>query len=204
VNPLFNVLTRWAETLANGTAQLDPLTRARLDALAGHSIAVEVNPPGEAATLYFENRVIRLNPGIGAAPSVIVRGRATALATAFFSTSAGRGGMTIEGDELILAELRSIVRDFHPELIPPLDQLVGENTSQAITSLMEFGLATLSALGRSVSEEGNRFVRAGARLRYLGAADFETLLASIKALRVRVDRLDARTEIVERSSPRNE
>jgi ubiquinone biosynthesis protein UbiJ len=202
VSPFFALLTRWIEALANGTAQLDPLTRARLDQLAGRSIAFEVSPPGEAATLYFDNGVIRLEPGRAAAPSAVVRGSPTALTSAFFNRSTARNDIGIEGDELILEELRGIVRDFHPELLPPLDKLVGAQAAQTIASLLELGFAAVSGLGRSIGEEGGRLVRSGARQRYLTSGDFETLLTAMQALRIRVDRLNARTELVERSVER--
>jgi len=199
VNPFFSVLTRWAETLANGAADLDPLTRSRLDKLGGHSVAIEMNPPGEAATLSFDNRAIRFEPGIIAAPSVIVRGSPAALAAAFFSSATPRSGIQIEGDELILTELRSIARNFYPESLPPLDDIVGQQAAQSITSLLELGFAAATALVRNVGEEGGRLARAGARQRYLSAADFEAMLASIQTLRLRVDRLNARAEIVEQT-----
>jgi len=198
VSPFYSVLTKWAEALANGAADLDPLTRARLDKLDGHSVAIDMKPLGDAVTLSFDNRTVRFEPGIAAAPSVIVRGSPAALTAAFFSSAAPRG-MTIEGDELILTELRSIVRDFHPESVPPLDDIVGPQAAETITSLLELGFAAASALVRNVGEESGRLIRAGARQRYLGADDFETLLSSIQALRLRVDRLKARTDIVERS-----
>lgn len=200
MSPFFTALTQWVETIANGAADLDPLTRARLDKLSGRSVAIEMNPPGEAATLFFENRAIRFEPGIAAAPAVIVRGSPAMLAAAFFGTATPRTGITIDGDELILAELRSIARNFHPESIPPLEELVGPQAAQTVTSLLELGLAAVSALVRNVGDEGSRLVRAGARQRYLSSGDFEAMLASIQTLRLRVDRLNARTEIVERTS----
>jgi ubiquinone biosynthesis protein UbiJ len=202
VSPFFAVLTKWAEALANGAADLDPLSRARLDKLSGHRVAIDMKPLGEAVTLSFDKRAIRFEPGIAETPSVIVRGSPAALTAAFFSYAAP-SGITIEGDELILTELRSIVRSFHPELVPPLDELVGPQAAETLTSLLELGFAAASALLRNVGEEGERLIRAGARQRYLGADDFETLLGSIQALRLRVDRLNARTEIIERSARGN-
>jgi ubiquinone biosynthesis protein UbiJ len=202
VSPFFSVLTKWAEALANGAADLDPLTRARLDKLSGHSVAIDMKPLGEAVTLSFGNRTIRFEPGVAAAPSVIVRGSPAALTAAFFGSAVPRG-MSIEGDELILTELRSIARNFHPEAVPPLDDIVGPQAAETITSLLELGFAAASALVRNVGEEGGRLIRAGARQRYLGADDFETLLSSIQALRLRVDRLNARTDIVERAARGN-
>ncbi len=199
MSPFATLLTRWVETLANESAGLDSLTRTRLRALAGRSIAIEIDPPGETTTLHFDNDSIRLSQGLPDKPTVMVRGTPIALASAFLG-SGGRGGLTIDGDDVILSQFRSIVRDFRPEAFAPLEDLVGKQAAQSITNVLEFGFSALAAIGRSLGDEGGRLAREGARHRYLTAPEFESFLASIQTLRVRVDRLTARTEIVERNS----
>ena len=58
MSPFATVLTRWVETLANESANLDSLTR---DAPAARwradSIAIVIDPPGETITLQFERRI---------------------------------------------------------------------------------------------------------------------------------------------------
>ncbi len=196
MTPFTNALTRWVETLANESAHLDPLTQKRLAALSGHSIAIELDPLGESTTLLFDGDSIRLTAGSGHAPSVIVRGTPAALAAAFLGTNGG-SRIAIDGDEVVLGQFRSIVRDYRPDVFAPLEELVGKQTAQAITSLFEVGLATLSAIGRSLSDEGSRFVRDGVRQRYLTAPEFETFVDSMQSLRLRLDRLAVRTDIIE-------
>lgn len=199
MSPFATLLTRWVETLANESANLDALTRTRLRALAGRSISIVVDPSGETTTLRFEDDSVRLSSGAADAPSVIVRGAPVALATAFLG-SGSHGGLSIDGDEVVLSQFRSIVHDFRPDVLPPLENLVGRDAAQSIASVFEIGFSALTALGRSLGDEGERLAKAGARHRYLTASEFETFLASMHALRVRVDRLAARTEIVERTS----
>jgi ubiquinone biosynthesis protein UbiJ len=197
VNPLLATLTRIATSLANGAADLDPLSRARLHRLAGRSVAVEVAPPGEAVTIYFDAPAVRIEPGVGAAPSAIVRGTAAGLVARLFG---GTGQVAVEGDELILTDLIDIVRQYRPDLSPPLDGIVGRDAAGAIASLFELGVASIGALGRSIADEGSRLARSGAGQRYLSRPDFETWLADVQALQLRIDRAAARTTVLETGS----
>ena len=199
MSPFATLLTRWVETLANESVNLDALTRTRLRALSGRSIAIVVDPPGETTTLQFDDASIRLSSGPSTTPSVIVRGAPIALAGAFLG-SGGRGGLSIDGDEVLLSQFRSIVRDFRPDVLSPLENLVGKETAQSIANVFEVGLSALAAIGRSLGDEGTRLAKEGARQRYLTASEFDEFIASMQDLRVRVDRLAARIEIVERTS----
>ncbi len=200
MNPWATALTRWVEDFANASAKLDPLTRTRLAALAGHSIAVEIDPPGETTTLHFEPDTIRLSPGLSEAPSVIVRGDAVALAAAFFGAGGGRnGGITIEGDDVVLREFRGILADFRPDIPSPLVDVVGKEAAQTITSVVELGFAAFAALGRSLADEGSRLARRESQQRYLSTAEFESFQEATRALRVRLDRLAVRTDTIEKS-----
>ncbi len=197
MTPFTTVLTRWVETIANESARLDPLTRKRLGALAGHSIAIELRPPGETTTLSFDGRSIRVQAGSIATPSVIVRGTPSALAAAFIGADIRGGSITIEGDEVVLGQFRSIVRDYRPEIFSPLYDIVGPQISKAVTSAVELGFAALSAIARSLNDESGRLAREGVRQRYLTTPEFDSLLDSMQALRIRIDRLDVRTNALE-------
>lgn len=200
MNPWAKALTRWVEAFANASADLDPLTRTRLRALAGHSIAVEIDPPGETTTLHFESDSIRVNPGLAGTPSVILRGDGVALVRAFFGASGDRhGGITIDGDDVILREFRGIIADFRPDIPAPLADVVGKQAAQTLTSVVELGFAAVAALGRSLADEGSRLARRGTRERYLTTPEFESFQEAARALRVRLDRLAVRTGAIETS-----
>ena len=128
-----------------------------------------------------------------------MRGAPIALAGAFLG-SGERGGLSIDGDEVVLSQFRSIVRDFRPDVLSPLENLVGREAAQSIANVFEVGLSALAAIGRSLGDEGTRLAKEGARQRYLTVGEFDEFIASMQDLRVRVDRLAARIEIVERTS----
>jgi hypothetical protein len=103
-----------------------------------------------------------------------------------------------------LADLIDIVRNYKPDVASPLDGIVGKDAASALASLFEVGVAAVGALGRNVADESSRLVRAGAGERYLNSADFETWMASLQALQLRIDRASARLALVEARSQENE
>ncbi|HTO56554.1 MAG TPA: hypothetical protein VMJ74_02110 [Pseudomonadales bacterium] len=204
MTPFAAAFTRWIESFANGTARLDPLARTRLRALSGRSVEIEIDPPGEIVWLRIDGESIRLRdatPKSGEEcmdpPSVRVRGSPAAMAAMLFDVGAASPILEIEGDESVLGELRAIVRDFRPDGLPPLDDVVGARAAQTITGLLEVGVSALSALGRSVRDEGRRLARDGVKQRYLTAPDFNDLIDAMQQLRMRIDRLAVRTEMLE-------
>lgn len=158
MSPFATLLTRWAETLANESTSLDALTLTRLRALSGHSIAIVIDPPGETITLQFDDASIRVNPGAIDAPSVMVSGAPVALTSAFLGSS-GRGALTIDGDEIVLSQFRSIVHDYRPDVLSPLENLVGKDAAKSIANIFEVGFSALAAIGRSLGDEGTRLAK---------------------------------------------
>ena len=198
MTPFAAALTRWAEAFANGTARLDPLTRARLRGISGHIVEISIDPPGETVWLHIDGESIRLHENAcGGAPSVRVRGSPGAMAATLFGLDGPSAKLDIDGDDTILGELRVIVRSFRPDGMPPLEDLVGGRAAQAITSLVEIGASALAALGREVRDEGGRLARGAIGQRYLTAPEFDRYLESLQQLRIRVDRLAVRTGLVE-------
>ncbi len=199
MSPFATLLTRWAETLANESTSLDSLTLTRLHGLSGRSIAIVIDPSGETTTLQFSDGSIRVNPGAIDTPSVMVRGTPVALASAFLGNG-GRGDLTIDGDEIVLSQFRSIVHDYRPDVLSPLENLVGKDAAKSIANVFEVGFSALAAIGRSLGDEGTRLAKRGAQQRYLTASELDAFIASMQTLRVRVDRLTARTGIVEQAN----
>ena len=203
MTPFAAALARWAEAFANGTSRLDPLTRARLRSLSGRSIEIDLEPPGEKLWLRIDGESIHLDAETSEPPSVRVRGSPAAMAAMLFDAGEGRSKLEIDGDDAVLGELRSIVRNFRPDGFPPLDDVVGARAAQAITSLFEIGASAFATFGRSVRDEGERLARDGVKQRYLTKPDFDRYLDSVQQLRVRVDRLGVRTGLVEAERKRD-
>jgi len=198
MTPFAAALTRWAESLANGAAQLDPLTRARLRALSGRAVEIAIDPPGETIWMHVDGESIRIDDRpFGRPPSVRVRGSPGAMAAALFGFDGPNAKIDIDGDETILGDLREIARNFRPDGMPPLEELVGDRAAQAVTSLIEVGVSALAAIGREVRDESGRLARGAIGQRFLTAPEFDRYLESLQQLRIRVDRLAVRTGLVE-------
>jgi len=197
MTPFAAAFARWTESFANGSARLDPLARTRLRALSGRTVEIEIDPPGETLWLFVDGEAIRLRDERFDAPSVRVRGSPAAMAAMLFDIGGASPQLHIEGDETVLGELRAIVRDFRPDGLPPLDAVVGAHAAQAITGLFEIGVSALSALGRSLSEEGVRIARDGVKQRYLTKPEFDGFIDAMQQLRVRIDRIAVRAAMLE-------
>jgi ubiquinone biosynthesis protein UbiJ len=200
VNPLIDLLLRTLETLANGASRLDPLTQARLRRLAGRRIAVHIDPPGESATLCFEGSVIQLEAEAVEPPHVLLRGTPAALLGALFGRRRA-DAIVVEGDEMLLTQLQEILRDYHPEGLPPLDAIVGKPAADSLMTLFEVGISAIAAVGRSVGDESRRLVKDGVSQRFLTRPDHDVLLGSLAALRLRLDRASARAGLLEQDRP---
>ena len=201
MNPLVDLLLRTFETIVNGASRLDPLTHARLQRLAGRRIALQIDPGGETTTLCFEGGAVQVEAGMAEPPSVLLRGTLTALVGALFDATRRSDAVAVEGDEVLLTELREIVRHYRPEGFPPLDELVGRQAADSITAAFEVGIAAITALGRNVGDESRRLVRDGVRQRLLTRHDQDVLLGSLATLRLRLDRAGARVALLERRRP---
>ena len=155
-------------------------------------------------TLHFDDESIRLQAHRIEAPSVVVRGTPGALAAAFIGVDMRHDSITIDGDEVVLGQFRSVVRDYRPDAFSPLGRLVGPEVAQALTSAVELGFAALATVGLSFTDESRRLGREGVRQRYLTAPELDSLLDSMRALRIRIDRLNVRVDALERPRDRDE
>lgn len=197
MNPLVDLLFRTLETIANGASRLDPLTHARLQRLSGRRVAIQVEPSGETATLSFDGGVVQLEAGMVETPNVVLRGSTAALAGTLLRGQRNDDAVVIDGDEVLLTELEGILRDYRPDILPPLDSLVGQRVADSLATLFEVGAAALSTLGRNAGDEGRRLVKSGVRQRLLTRPDYDVLLGSLAELRVRLDRANARAAVLE-------
>jgi ubiquinone biosynthesis protein UbiJ len=191
---------RWAEAIANGSARLDPLTRTRLRALSGRVVDIELDPRGETLNLSFDGDAVHIASGRSDSPSVRVRGTVPAITAAFFGLPNSGASILVDGDEVVLEQIRMIAREYRPDVFPPLDALVGPEAAQAFAGFVEFGVSALGSLARGMRDEGARLAREGAKQAYLTRAEFDTFIASISDLRIRLDRLRVRADVVESAS----
>ncbi len=185
---LGKMLADFATTVTERALASDPATRTRLTALAGKSIDIDCTAPPMQWSLHIDDDALRISTGPCAAPSAIVRGNALQLGS-WLLPGAGQG-VYVEGDALLLTQLKEVLSEFAPDVAEPLSRLVGTSTADTLLGTVEMGLKSLSgALAGARDEARHRsstlFVKQG---------DFDALLDGIDTLRLRVDRLAAKVK----------
>ena len=182
------ILADLANNVTKRALASDPATRARLAPLAGKRIEIACSAPPMQWSIQVEESALRITGGPCDTPSAIVRGNALQLAS-WLLPGAGQG-VQVEGDVLLLTQLKEIFSDFAPDLAEPLSRVVGSVTADTLLGTFEMGLKSLSGALAGAREEArqrssNMFVQQG---------EFDALLDGIDTLRLRVDRLAAKVK----------
>jgi len=192
--PPEQLLARVLSDLGNAALGLDPLSRARLGALAGRCVRIDVVPPGvgepRPLTVFITDSGLTCRAGRDPAPHVILTGTLPDIARRLSGTG---GSVRIEGDEAVLTALADLFTGLQPDLATPLANLIGRELADNLVGLAEAGFALLRSAAESVTTTARRDA-AGA---FVNQDGFEHLLIRMEALRLRVDRLDARTRRLE-------
>lgn len=198
--PLEQLLAGMLGELGNFTLGLDPLSRTRLGALAGRSARFEITPPGGSPprplTLHVREDALVFHADADGEPHVIVSGTLPDIVRTLLDQPGGQS-VRIEGDESLLAGLAALFGDLRPDPAAPLGNLIGRDLADAAVGLAEAGIAFLRSAAESVSSSA----RQEASAHFVGQTDFESLQTRIEALRLRTDRLDARTARAESARP---
>ncbi len=198
--PLERLLARLPGELGNVGLGLDPLSRARLEALDGTRVHFHILPPGGGEpmtmTLTVARDRLQTSPGAEGEAHLILTGTLADIARVVFGRGGG-GNVRIQGDEARLQALAELFRDLQPDPAPPLEALLGRPLADDLVSAAETGAALL----RSAAETLAGAARRQAQAQFLDQPRFERLLTRIEDLRLRVDRLSARTDRLAGAAP---
>ena len=189
--PLELLLARILGDVGNFTLGLDPKSRLRLTALEGSCVRFEILPPGGGSarplSLQIADGQLCWQASASLEPNAIVRGSLPDI-VALLGNSHQAAGVLIEGNEALLSELGSLLRQLQPDLARPMGELVGRDLADSLVGFAEAGVAFLkSAAEGIVSTEGET-----TRATFLRSDDFSRLLNDMESLSLRVDRLAAR------------
>ena len=208
MNPAVSALAQWCEAVVNGVLSLDPVAEARIRRLDGRSFAIVSTAPEETFTVRCVGARLLVARGGVDKPNVIVTGTARALLAALTGvvTPGGRRAaaeprsgpdVLIEGDEALLDELRSVLRDIQPDPTRPLTPLLGAESAAALSGFVSAGARLARSLLDSLDTEGTRWMRDTAHRRFAASDDVGRFVERVGALRLAVDRLDARVRLLE-------
>lgn len=197
MNPVTSATGQFLELVANQALRLDPLAKSRLAQLEGRVIEVACTAPAETWSLFISGATVKVLATRVDAPTVILRGPATALAGAMIGAPGATRDLDIEGDETTLEELRSILTGVRPDLSEWFSPLIGKQAADGIASLAEVGMASLKSLAEGLGGEGSRIAQGVARRRFVDQPAFDELQAATQQLILAVDRATKRVEFLE-------
>jgi ubiquinone biosynthesis protein UbiJ len=198
-NPIEELLASLATTVSNATLGLDPSSAARLAALEGKCLRLEIEGPGRAGaltnTLLVRGGTLEWCSDHDAhRPNVIVTGPLPDIAALLLDgASRTDGRVTIDGDETLLADFGGLLKHFEPDLAAPVGQVLGRELADNLVGLAEAGIAFVRSAGETLEAS----IRDSARAAYLGDDDFALLLEQMDELRLRTDRLRERVHRLE-------
>lgn len=175
--------------------ELDPATEQELATLAGQVVEIQCSQPETAWHLMIEPDRIHLANGPADKPNVILKGSAQTLLHALLTRDTG-WPLEIEGDTALLMKLQSLMRGFSPDLAKPAAQALGQDNAQRLTALLEMGLATASNLFGSAKQQTQDTAADLLGRRYSTTSEVHALQDRLDQLRLRVDRLQARLDLL--------
>jgi len=197
VNALPTVISAALEVAINQVLQLDPDSVARLPALQGKVIAIELR--GLDLAFYLIPQADRLNlyGHFEGQPDTVLRGTPLALARMGVAKDAGdvlfAGDVEISGDVELGQQFRALLDQLDIDWEEHLSQFTGDLVAHKVGNLvrgaMDWGQKTLNTLGQDAAEylqeeSGDLPSR----------AEVEAFLAQVDTLRSDVDRLEARLQ----------
>lgn len=190
IRPLPPLLAAVLELTLNGWLQASD--EPAVGRLAGHSIALELDPPGLGLVLLgAADRLQVLGELEGETPDVLLRGSPVALAAAL--TGGDRSGVQVQGDAAVLTDLQRALGAVSFDWAQWLESVTGAGTAGP---LLEADAALRGHLRRFLTrglEDAVDYAQEEAR--WLPAAgEFEAWAEDLAALRDDLARLEARVQ----------
>lgn len=178
--------------LAQAGLGLDPTMRSRLAALDGRSIAITSTLPPLRLWLVVDSGQIAVRSDHTGKANVAVSGTGLELAT-WLAAPHRIDNITIEGDETVLLEVTSVLREFEPDLLRPFTDLFGARTAERLLGGAELAVSAI----RSAAQGVGHAIEQTAAAQFVTREDTSALLDVLDDLRLRIDRLAARIKAAE-------
>lgn len=185
-------LAALASNLARAGLGLDPKMRNRLAALDGRSIAITSTLPPVRLWLVVEAGQLVVKSDYAGKANVAVSGTGLELAS-WLAAPHRIDNITIEGDETVLLEVTSVLREFEPDLLRPFTDLFGARNAERMLGGAELAVSAI----RSAAQGVGHAIEQTAAAQFVTREDTSALLDVLDDLRLRIDRLAARIKAAE-------
>ena len=188
---LDNFLANFVNLVCRQAAALDPRLARKMAPIAGQIIEIRCTAPAKVWHLVLGENSIELRNGPATNPNVAIQGSAPNLAKALASGGSSTE-IQIDGDETLLLELSALIKDFYPDLVTPLGAVLGAQRANKVAAALEMGLSVFTNFASNLGEDIAH--NAGSKIadRFTSTEAFTDHLAELDALRLRVDRLNAK------------
>lgn len=179
---------------------LDPQIGERLAKHQGRSVELisenQGGVPDLSLHLTIERASVTVNEGPAPSPSAIIKGKPKALAR--MALGGELQDVTISGDMTIVQELQAVFRSYRPDLVTPLERLLGEQGANMLAATLELGVASLTQLQRGATSKAFQQAETLFAEQFATRDHFAVLQQRTDNVRLALDRLAARTGRLER------
>lgn len=186
-----SALQRLLRQLSERALALDPHTAQQVRTLAGQVVEIHCLAPDLCWHLHIAEAHIDFTTGPAEHPNVALTGSAKGLLqTLLTGSSADR--VAIDGDATVLMQLQALAKNFSPDFVRPLGNVVGKDKAQRTAALLELGAVTLGSMFNAAAQQTQASAESFMTQRFTTAPEVEDFLSRVDLLRLRVDRLQAR------------
>lgn len=196
--PLRALAGRALEGALNRAVQLDPETRARLQALEGRRVQLHLRGPELRLGVWVQDGLLRVGPPLESPPQGpslrVTASPGSLLAMALRRDADGGaapGQVDIAGDADLARRLEKLARSYAPDFEEALTHPFGDVLGVPLARGLRKGLAGARRGGRQLAQDVADWLREESRLA-VAPGEMDAFLDEVDALRERADRLDAR------------
>ena len=196
-NPAASAFSQLLEQISNSALALDPASRLKLAGMQDRCI--QINAQGAIYSLLIKDESLRIYHSDSFAWDVRIEGSFAELTQMLLNVGTP-SNIQIDGDELLLQELRAIFSNMKPDIETPIAGILGEQPAQLISALFQAGLGASRMLANTLRDAGFDGVSSHANKNYLQRTEFESFVDALYKLKLRVDRADALIALKENES----
>ena len=188
VNPAASAFSQLLEQISNSALALDPASKLKLAGMEG--CCVQIDAQGSIYSLLIADKRIRIYHSDTFRWDVRIAGSIPDLTRMLLNVRT-ISNVHIDGDEVLLDELRSIFGNLKPDIETPMARVLGEQPAQAINALLQIGLAAGRVLANTIQDASVSRMSSHAGENYLQRDEFESYVDAIYKLKLRADRVSA-------------
>ncbi|SEW21430.1 ubiquinone biosynthesis protein UbiJ [Luteibacter sp. 329MFSha] len=198
--PLRVLAGRAMEAALNRAVDLDPDTRARLDALDGRSVQVHLSGPELAIRISVEKGRLRVGPTEegGSLRVTASPGSLLAMALRGDDESVAPGKVDIAGDAELARRLERLARQYAPDVEEAFAKTFGDVIGVPLAKAFREGLGHAKETASHLTGDTADWLRDEARVA-VAPGEMDVFLDGVDALRERTERAEARLARLERA-----